>query len=269
MTKRLLPVLMTASVDTRGMKDAAFSPQEREAMYGETLSRYLRTICEEMGAKIVFAENSGWDLTHLRARVPPMLVSQVEFLSLDPADFDIARGKGFNEARLLAEAASRSSFVREAGGFFKVTGRYPIYNLARFVQAASKAIFEDDRAWYCDIKDHPLYDMLRLGWHGHYFDARLFGVSSDYYLKEIYPRTVTCNDYEGRSLELALFDAVKAAKAGEVVDRFRFEPHIGGVAGVPRENLSWPWNQGYDSPLERVKRFVGNLNRLFFPWFKF
>ncbi len=268
MTKQLLPVLMTASVNTRGMKDAAFSPQEREAMYGETLSFYLRTICPD-GIKIVFAENSGWDLAALRMRVPSVLASHVEFLSLDPANFDVSKGKGYNEARLLAEATARASFIREAGGFFKVTGRYPIYNLARFVKAASKAILGDGQKWYCDIKDHPLYDILRLGWHGHYFDARLFGISSDYYLKKVYPRTMQCNDYEGRSLELALFDAVKAAQSGEVIDRFRFEPHIGGVAGVPREHLSWPWNQGYDSPLERVKRLVGNLNRLLFPWFKF
>ena len=65
----LLPVLMTASVDTRGMKGALFAEAEREKMYVETVRYYLDTICRDPRQKIVFCDNSGWDLASLREKV--------------------------------------------------------------------------------------------------------------------------------------------------------------------------------------------------------
>ena len=92
----LLPVLMTASVDTRGMKGALFAAAEREKMYVETVRYYLDTICRDPRQKIVFCDNSGWDLASLRAKVGRPS-DAVEWLSLDPNDFDISRGKGYKD----------------------------------------------------------------------------------------------------------------------------------------------------------------------------
>ena len=58
-----IPLLLTASVDTRGMEGALFTSLEREKMYAETLNYYISLI-SKYGCKggIVFAENSGWNL---------------------------------------------------------------------------------------------------------------------------------------------------------------------------------------------------------------
>ena len=62
-----LPLLMTASVSTRGMKGACFSDEQREQMYLETLRYYLETLPEDQ--PIVFADNSGWNLGQFRSRL--------------------------------------------------------------------------------------------------------------------------------------------------------------------------------------------------------
>ena len=59
-SSQLIPLLMTASVSTRGMKGACFSDEQREQMYLETLRYYLETLPEDQ--PIVFADNSGWGL---------------------------------------------------------------------------------------------------------------------------------------------------------------------------------------------------------------
>ena len=263
----LLPVLMTASVDTRGMKSGMFTAAEREKMYVETVRFYLDTICRDPRQKIVFCDNSGWDLTSLRTKVGRPS-DAVEWLSLDPNDFDISRGKGYNEMILMSQAVERSKFIREAGAFFKVTGRYPVYNLGYLVKRASKAIFADGIKWYCDIKDHPIYDWLRLGWNGHDADARLFAVTNDYYREHLAPLTEQNDEYGGLSIEQIFFRAAKAADPKDVIDRFPREPHFGGQAGH-RNSGAWTWSENHDCPIERTKQFVGNCIRIFIPWLKF
>ena len=44
-----LPILMTASVSTHGMKGACFSDEERYAMYPSTLIRYISIIYKRGG----------------------------------------------------------------------------------------------------------------------------------------------------------------------------------------------------------------------------
>ena len=204
-----LPILMTASVSTRGMKGACFTDEEREAMYVGTLSFYIMNLLKRKGQKIVFSENSGWNLNSLKAKLPPFDPCRIEFISLPVDLFDISRGKGYNELLLINETLKRSHFIRECGAFFKVTGRYPIYNLEYFVKCAKKRIYRDKVQLYADVKDHKLYDWLRLGWCGHSFECRLFGVENAFYQANIAPLYTKCNDYKGNLLENVLYEFVK------------------------------------------------------------
>lgn len=61
-----LPVLLTASVSTHGMKGACFSDEERENQYLSTLAYYLKAMPDQ---RFVFAENSGWDLNLFRDKL--------------------------------------------------------------------------------------------------------------------------------------------------------------------------------------------------------
>lgn len=209
-----LPILMTASVSTRGMKGACFTDTEREEMYLGALTYYATQILPiHHEQRIVFAENSGWDLQalakKLAERVEGCDLSRIEFVSLAPERFDITRGKGYNEMLLINETVQRSETIAAAGGFFKVTGRYPIYNLDYFVSLASNRVYERGYDMYCDVKDHKLYDWLRLGWNGHSFDCRIFGTTTNFWNERFALHYADCNDYEGRLMEDVMFSNVK------------------------------------------------------------
>ena len=138
-----LPVLMTASVSTRGMKGACFSAEEREAMYIDTLGFYKQNILlKDNERRIVFAENSGWDLAKIKACVADC-AAKVEFVSLPPDDFDISKGKGYNEVLMINAVLVKSAFIKESRAFMKVTGRYPVYNMDYFLKESEKFIFQN------------------------------------------------------------------------------------------------------------------------------
>ena len=154
MTTHSLPLLMTASVSTRGMKGARYTDEERERMYVEALTFYIHHLLRaDPQQVIVFVENSGWDLQRIQRLLPPFDHARLDFISLPPDAFDVSQGKGYNELLLINMAVECSAFIWEAGAFFKVTGRYPIFNLALFIAEAAEAI-NRGAVWYCDVKDH-------------------------------------------------------------------------------------------------------------------
>lgn len=261
---KYLPVLLTASVSTRGMVGALYSDEERERMYISTLKFYMDRFPQYC---YVFVENSGWDLNRIRRSVFESTEEKenVEFISVNPNLCDISRGKGYNELILINDAVLRSCSIAESSAFFKVTGRYPIYNLGRFVDTAKSAL-EKGKSIYCDIKDHKIYDLLIPSWCGHSFDCRLFGCSVEFFFNQIMSKINLCDDYKGLILEDVLFKVVKESK-DEISDRFDREPHIGGVAGHIGNSLIF--TQSNDDLKSKIKLFIGNCIRIFLPWLKF
>jgi len=149
-------------------------------MYVETLNYYIHVLLSDKRQHIVFAENSGWNMDHLKEQLIDYDSDRLLFISLSPELFDISKGKGYNELLMMNMAISDSQVIQDAGGFVKVTGRYPIYNILYFVKKATSAL-ESGKDLYCDVKDHSLYDRLRLGWSGHSFYSVLYGGRNDYY----------------------------------------------------------------------------------------
>lgn len=263
----VIPLLMTASVSTRGMKGACFSDEEREMMYVTALTFYIENLLKrDEKYSIVFAENSGWDLSKIKSKLPSFDEKKIEFISLPPDKFDVSKGKGYNELLLINKAMGISELIREAGVFFKVTGRYPVYNIRHFVDKAFTFLSIGGGDLYADIKDHKLYDWLRLGWCGHSFDCRLFGVRTEWFKKHMAPLYCKCNDYEGILLEGVLFELIKNP-IGKLSLRFDREPHFGGLEGSNVDAVSFSKKQ--DSIKGKVKRMTGNSIRIFMPWFKF
>lgn len=271
-----LPILMTASVSTQGMKGARYTDLEREQMYIGALSYYLHNLMSsDPQQKIVFAENSGWDLNRIKTALSEYDIDRVEFIALPKEAFDISRGKGYNELLLINLAIEKSATIQERGAFFKVTGRYPIYNVSRFINEASDA-FGKGAEFYCDVKDHCIFDMLHLGWCGHSADARLFAVKVSYYQKHIGCWYHELNDYNGHLLEELLFQDVKRAYGkgrnrftgvvadGIIIARFSREPVFGGMEGSMIDAVSFSADQ--NSLKNKIKRLIGNGFRLFLPW---
>ena len=126
----MIPILLTASVDTKGMQGAKFSAPERESMYVNTLNYYINDFSKRGGQyHLVFAENSGWNKDSILSKLKNSQNVSIEYISLDADDYDISKGKSYNEMLLIDQATELSASINEAGCFFKLTGRYPIKNL--------------------------------------------------------------------------------------------------------------------------------------------
>lgn len=277
-----LPILLTASVSTRGMKGACFSDEERYGMYLETLRFYISNLIVKkrpsIPVKLVFADNSGWDLDSFYHDVAKqfgtdVIDADVEFLPLQPELFDITKGKGYNELLMINMAVDKSIFIRQTSTFFKATGRYPVFNLPLFLKSTIKAL-DNGYNFYCDIKSHNLYRRLGLDWNSHSFEARLWGATVDFYKKSIGELYKECYDYDGHFVECVVFDSLakltdgfKRSKEIGISIRFTREARFGGLEGSVSAAASFSKDQ--QSFKSRTKILLGNFFRIFTPWFKF
>jgi len=274
-----LPLLLTASVATRGMKGAAFSDEEREKMYLEALKFYLEVLPKDQ--PIVFAENSGWPLekfkelsnstVHLKPSPSP--TPRIEFISIDPSVCDQSRGKGYNEILLMNAVIEKSAAIREAGAFMKATGRYPIYNLPRYLKEAKK-FFAKGGKFYGDMKDHKVFDVLFAGntdkWNGHAAYTVLFATTVDFYKEKLAGSYVDCNDYTYQWIEVVwhrILSPYRKVKNSGVKLRLPVEPICGGMQGSTSQTIAF--SQSNESVKAKLARFVGNCIRTFTPWFWF
>ena len=269
-----LPILMSASVSTRGMKGACFSPDERERMYMDTLIFYANEIIHgDVERRIVFVENSGWDLARIRSSVADCL-NQIEFISLPPEKFDISKGKGYNEILMISSAIEKSSFIKESNAFLKVTGRYPVYNIGHFIKKAERHIFQNGGFYYGDMKDHRIYDVLfpdnTAKWNGHAAYTVLFATTIDFYKNNLAPTYVECCDTVGDYVECVWYRHLvkyRSSRSLGVQLRFDREPVCGGLQGSDAQTFAFcKYNQSMKAWIWRA---IGNGIRFFMPWFWF
>lgn len=161
-----------------------------------------------------------------------------------------------------------------------VTGRYPIYNLGYFHKEALRKL-NNGCAFYCDVKNHNLFQIMGLDWCGHSFETRLWGSTVDFYNRFVAMEYANCNDYDGRMVEQVLFDKLKSYTHGfkalssrdinkrkeYIAVRFRREPIFGGLEGSEVQAVSFSKNQ--TSAKSRIKRIICNAFRTCLPFMKF
>jgi len=258
-----IPLLMTASIDTRGMRDLSVTDlHEREGQYLETFAFYLKSGWVD---KIVFVENSGYDLQNFKALAETRAGTETELISCDLNDYPRHLGKSYGEMRLLDHVLDHSELLQAHERFIKVTGRFPILNMDKLLREAGRRM-----PWelFCDSKDHPVYDWLRNGWNGHAADTRFFVVTKKFYQEHFYGRYVDLNDAEGRLVEGLFFDVMREQyPQGTVVRRFRTEPEYAGKGGHRR--ISIIGTNEYSGWLAKGKRRIRQLGRRVFPGFRF
>ncbi|NLG15398.1 MAG: hypothetical protein GX561_14495 [Lentisphaerae bacterium] len=259
------PLVMTATIDPKGMANLSVNDvKEREGQYLETFKFYLELPCIE---RIVFVENSGWELDRFKEISSSLPETEVEFISLDCNDYPREYGKSYGEMLILDHVVDESRLVKEAGEFVKVTGRFPILNIDALLDEMSRR-----RPWdlYCDNKDHKVYDWLRLGWNGHACDTRFFGVTVEFYRRHFYGHYVELDDSRDLLIEGFFFRVAKVeSESGRsrVVRRFRTEPEYSGKGGhVQISLIGVNDNSGWVATLKRRIRQVG---RWVVPWFWF
>lgn len=265
----MLPILLTASVETRGMKGAKFSAKEREKMYVETLNYYISDLSKRKGVFIlVFAENSGWDKNSIMAKLEKADNVSIEYEALSPELFDQSKGKSYNEMLILDLVTERNKSIRDAGGFFKLTGRFPILNLYNLMYEVDRRNRDGQLQLYQDCKDHKVYEWLHLPINGHAADCRYFAVSLNFYDKYIRGKYKLLNDYDNKCVECFFLQVIREHKKEcGVYGRFRTQAHFTGSGGHSLgSGNAFFYSTNNDSTVMKLKRGIRQLLRWFIPW---
>ena len=254
-----IPILQKATVNPQGMKGANFDPEERLNMYVEALEFYANK-----GLKVVFAENSG----SVGLVAEKVIADNVEYVDVSGYEYDQSRGKGYNETILIHKAVECSSMIRDAGCFFKITGRLKLLNVESLVSECLKGY----QIFRADCKDHKVYEWLHMPINGHAGECRYWFASTEFFESMMWPRVNELNDYEPNIClaEDLMLDVCRQSRAKEgCSDRFRTQARISGKGG---HNLGRGWSFFYstdnDSFALRVKCFIRQMLRWLMPWWR-
>lgn len=221
--RKKICLLLTATVDVRGVHySLRNNPSERLSDYQSSLQRW--TQCETVD-RLVFVENSGYDLAPLRSVVemsslPP---SAVEFLSFDGQDFPRNLGKGYGE-NLNVEYAIENSTILASDDYLimRANGRQYVENIAAFYSAMYPAT-----EILCD-----LWQWLTWG------DVRVLGGTVEFFKKYACPYGRDVDDSRGYYYEHALARAVhRGMSDGLVWNPFPEPPRIRGFSGTSNQRV--------------------------------
>lgn len=247
------PLVLTATIHVAsGLADSPIAdPVQRTHDYLRCLRFYLDQPCV---SRLVFAENSGADLTPFRD-LAASASKPVEILALDHNSFPVEFGKGYGEALLIDCILATSKQLEAAPAFMKATGRLLVRNinaLTRTTDTSASAHF--------DVRDHDWHKRLGLSGTAHHADTRFFVIHRalfDAHFRDLHTRH-TRGTF---SIEASYLTALRdAQRAGWLIrDRFSVEPVYGGVAGH---------GKNYDSLRERGKRAIRSAARRWLPSLK-
>ncbi len=263
----MIPVLLTASVDTRGMSGAKFAAQEREKMYVDTLNYYIDDLGKRGGTfELVFAENSGWNRDSILTKLHESENVSLEYLSIDYRLFDQSKGKGYNEMLLLDIASKESKKIQANGAFFKLTGRFPILNLYSLMKEVEKRGGNNMR-FYGDCKDHNVYQILHIPVNGHAGECRYFAVSLEFWDEYFRGQYVNLDDYNGPLMEDFLLKIMRLTKKDSgVTCRFRTQAAFSGSGGHSLgDGMIFFSSTDNDSALMKFKRELRQIVRWCIP----
>jgi len=190
-------LLLTATIDVAGISEMARNDTSlRLSDYETALRMWLES---GFARKIVFVENSGFDLSSLRHIVAEYHGQsvEVEFLSFWGQDFPRAFGKGYGEMIALKYADHHSQFLRESLHFLKVNGRYFLANGRVLI---SGIVSTPNRSIVCDLCDN-------LRWA----DSRAFGGTTEFLQSKLLPLAEQVDDSAGNHFEYVLAKATHHA----------------------------------------------------------
>jgi len=230
------------------------SPQVRLEDYKRAL-RFWLSYPHPAAERILFLENSGTDLSELRAiaEIENPQRRQVEFLSLPAREIPAGTNYGYAEMQTLDEGLTLSKLRLAATHMIKVTGRLTFPALGKALdRVANKAPFE------------LMIDCRKLGLFRRGYDARvqIFTCSNAFYDRMLRGANREMNSSDVRLLEHLIYHKVIPFK-GQPGYSLRFPCNIDPVGFFGFKN------RRYDSPRTAIPRGVRALLRVIAPgyWF--
>ncbi len=222
---RSLTLLLTATIQPGKTTFVARNdPLVRMEDYRAALRSWLSV---GVVKRIVFCENSGYDLAQLvdDSKLFPECV--VEFISLYGNECGETRGKGFAEIALIDHALRTSRFLMASEVIVKCTGRLSVRNAAKLVSRLTA----DSYDVMCTLRRCLTFA-----------DSRLFAATPTFLEKHLLPQQIRIDDARGVYFEHALARAVSQSLVDDMKWRpFPIFPVIDGVSGTYGNSMNHSW----------------------------
>ncbi len=230
-------ILLTATVQVP--QDMAFTARRDTATRWEDYKQaFSRWMLAAGNAPLILVENSGYDLSELRAVAAAHPQRTVELLSFQCPPYDGSLGKGYGEMLCLEHCLAHSEILQASSRFLKVTGRYFLSNAQPMLDAIET---RTDRALLCNLLED-------LTWA----DSRVFGGDTSFLRDFLCPMRDQLNDTQGVAFENVLARAVHSMmSAGGRWALLPEPPHIVGTSG----SLDKPWKRTKLQELKQQVRF--------------
>lgn len=242
-------LLLTATITPpQGVTNLArVDPAVRLDDYCRAFDFYCRALVDGTITKLIFAENSGSDISRLRELAEKHGVSgSTEFMCHPAMDDPPEYGRGYGEFKLIDKVMKSSSLIRNLQAhesIWKVTGRYVLRNLPAII-----ATRPPDADFYCHCRDIPIawIELYVLCWNKTAYAEFLDGIYLQ--LQENRLRT-PCEQGFRRLVDASTLRSV-------IVKRFRTIPRLEGYRGVD--------GQRYETM--NLKLTMRKLANTFAPW---
>jgi hypothetical protein len=249
-------LVMTATIAPAPAQVKRSSSQLRLEDYKRAL-RFWLSYPHPAAARILFVENSGADLSELRAiaQTENPLNREVEFLSLPVHEIPAGANYGYAEMQALDEGLALSKLRRATTHMIKTTGRLTFPALGRAL----------DRVTNSSAVPHELMiDCRRLGLFRRGYDARvqLFACSHSFYDRVLRQSNREMNSTDVRLLEHLIYRKVIPFQ-GQPGYYLRFPCNIDPVGHFGFKD------RRYDSPRTALARSTRAVLRVIAPgyWF--
>lgn len=174
MNKNILLLTATIKPNPNQPQLKLTNPQERLADYRKALIFYTNMLDEGVIDRLVFVDNSGFDLKCLSDDFPS---KKIEWLSFFGLDYPSSYHRGYGEFKLIDYAFANSVTLNELSKgdvVWKITGRYIIQNLKSVIKY-SPGQFD----LYCDIKNNWI-EMGIIAWSFTGYENFIRGMSENF-----------------------------------------------------------------------------------------
>lgn len=221
LTKRNI-LLLTATIKPNPNQPQLklINAEERLKDYESAMEFYSHQL--EIGEldRIIFVDNSGYDLSYLSSRFQSKDIEWISFFGLDYPNY---YHRGYGEFQLIDYAFLHSTSLRamnDADVVWKVTGRYVIKNFGHVIKLAPKNF-----DLYCDIKNNWV-SMEIMAWNKTGYETLIKGIWKDF--------------ATGMAPELVLANFIKnnsGTTSRKIVDSYYWPPFILGRRGSDGSNF--------------------------------
>jgi hypothetical protein len=216
-------IILTACIKTVNMLPflERTSVKDRLNDYKETFNKWCQN---EFTDKIIFIENSGYDLSFFNEKSKEFPNKKIEIISANLNNsFPKELGKGYGEYLCLKEVFSKSKIVSETDFFCKITGRYYVKNFSK--------IYEEFEKKKSDIQVYIKNNLT-------YADSHVFGGSKKFFLNYVVPLASKTNDSNGIFIEHCVAKATLLGINDNLsFNHFSTYPDIHGVIGTNNKKI--------------------------------